>query len=410
MASCEQASTTDRTILHVDLDAFFASVEVRDDPSLAGRPVVVGGDPKGGHGRGVVAAASYEARRYGIHSAMPISRAYRRCPDAAFLRPRGAEYAATSARFMEVLGRYSDLIEAVSIDEAFVDVSASTRLCGDGEQIAHAIKRAVSEEERLVASIGVAPVKFVAKIASDLEKPDGLVVVPAESVEAFLAGVSIERLWGAGPRAIEKFRSLGVGTIGGIARISQEELGNLFGERSARHFARLARGDDDRPVCPDRQRKSVGRETTFLEDVSDRSLVEATLLNLVEEVARRLRRKGLRGRTVCVKLRTHDFHTVTRQASLAGPSDTTEAIWPRTHELFVRADASRKRIRLVGVSISGFAEDPQLSLFRDPGDAREHKLAAALDAVSDRFGDSAIQRGRTPRRARVDSAGSSKGK
>ena len=385
-----------RTILHVDLDAFFASVEVRDDPSLQGKPVVVGGDPKGGRGRGVVAAASYEARRFGIHSAMPVSQAYRRCPDAVFLRPRGAEYAASSKRFMAILGRYSDLVEAISIDEAFVDVTGSGKLFGGGRAIAEQIKDAVSREERLTASIGVAPVKFVAKIASDFDKPDGLVVVEPGGVEAFLDQVPIKRLWGAGPRAQERLQRLGVSMIGDLRSVPMSALLTTFGAKTAEHFARLARGEDGRGVNPHHDRKSIGREMTFLEDVGDRAEVESTLLNLVEEVAARMRKKELAGHTVTVKLRTDDFHTVTRQGALPQASDTTEQIWPVARDLLRRADSSRRRIRLVGVALSGFAPDAQLSLFdKRDGSDNSHKIAEALDSVSERFGRSAIQRGRT---------------
>ncbi len=391
-------AAAERTILHVDLDAFFAAVEVRDDPSLRGRPVVVGGDPKGGRGRGVVAAASYEARRYGIHSAMPISQAYRRCPDAAFLRPRGSEYAATSARFMAILGRYSDLVEAISIDEAFVDVTASLRLFGTGKEIAEEIKRVVAGEERLTASIGVAPVKFVAKIASDFDKPDGLVVVPPGGVGDFLDRVGIESLWGAGPRALDRFRQLGVSTIGDVARLPVEELEGAFGDKTAAHFARLARGDDPRPVSPGHERKSVGRETTFLSDVSDRAQVESTLLNLVEEVARRMRGKELTGHTVTVKLRTADFQTRTRQGTFAVAADTTEQIWPLARELFRRADSTSKEIRLVGVAVSGFGDDAQLSLFKPAPASNARKIASALDAVAEKYGGTLVQRGRVAKK------------
>ncbi len=390
-----QGEAAGRTVLHVDLDAFFASVELRDDPTLRGKPVVVGGDPKGGRGRGVVAAASYEARRFGIHSAMPVSQAYRRCPQAVFLRPRGAEYAATSARFMKILERYSDLVQAISIDEAFLDVTASTRLFGDGERIAREIKRVVREEERLTASIGVAPVKFVAKIASDFDKPDGLVVVAPGDIREFLGRVPIESLWGAGPKAVDRFHGLGVRTIGDVAGVPRERLRDVFGAKSAEHFWRLAHGLDDRRVEPHQERKSVGKETTFLEDVGDREEVETTLLALTESVARRLRKKELAGHTVTVKLRTADFHTVTRQAGLNQPADTVEEIWPLARDLLRKADCSHQAIRLVGVAVSGFESDAQMTLFAPPGRDKGRKIAQALDAVADRFGERAIGRGRT---------------
>lgn len=389
-----------RAILHVDLDAFYAAVEVREDPALAGRPLVVGADPRGGRGRGVVAAASYEARAFGIHSAMPISQAYRRCPDAVYLRPRMRLYAAASARFMAILERYSDLIEPLSIDEAFLDVTGSRALFGDGAAIARRIKDAVRVEERLTASIGVAPSKFLAKIASDLRKPDGLVVVPADGVEAFLAELPVHRLWGAGPRAMQGFHQLGAATIGAVARLPLARLVETFGESLGTHFHALARGDDPRPVVPDRRRRSVGHERTFLEDVRDRGMVRRALLELVEEVARRLRRAGLRGQVVHLKLRTADFTTLTRQETLPSPADTTEAIWPVAERLLAKADDGVQSIRLVGVSLSVFEGERQLPLFEAPGVERSRRVARAVDALVDRFGPDVVRRGATIERRR----------
>ncbi len=382
-----------RAILHVDLDAFFAAVEVRENPALRGRPVVVGADPKGGSGRGVVAAASYEARKFGIHSAMPISQAYRRCPQAAFVRPHGALYAAVSARFMAILRRYTDLVEPLSIDEAFLDVSGSAALFGAAEAIARRIKDDVRREEQLTASIGVAPNKFLAKIASDLGKPDGLLVVPPDGVAAFLDPLPIERLWGAGPKAVERFHRLGVRTVGDLARRPRERILTAFGESLGEHFLSLARGHDERAVVADHARKSLGRETTFGDDVHDRTVVERTLLDLVDQVTASLRRKGLAGTTITVKLRTADFGTVTRQASLAVGADTTETIWPVARELLRKADTSRQAIRLIGVSVSSFDGPQQLALFGASKSDKSHKIARAVDAVTARFGDDAIRRG-----------------
>jgi DNA polymerase-4 len=398
--ACYTAAVAERTILHVDLDAFFASVEVRENPALRGKPVVVGADPQGGRGRGVVAAASYEAREHGIHSALPISQAYRRCPDAVFLRPRGKLYAEVSERFMGILRRYTDLVEPLSIDEAFLDVTGSLNLFGGGETVARRIKDEVKSEEGLTASIGVSPVKFVAKIASDFDKPDGLVVV--KDVAEFLARVPIQRLWGAGPKALERFRRLGVENIGDVAAIPLDDLRKVFGEAGARHFHRLACGEDERGVVPEHKRKSVGREMTFLEDVTDRSQVGAVLLNLVEEVSYRLRRKGLAGQTVTVKLRTADFHTVTRQAGLPEASDLSEQIWPVARELLRSADTTSQDIRLVGVAISGFEQPSQLSLFNAGTSERDRRIAGAVDAVVDRFGTGAIRRGLTSSRGKED--------
>lgn len=390
-------SAAPRTILHVDLDAFYASVEVRENPAFAGRPVVVGADPRGGRGRGVVAAASYEARAFGIHSAMPISHAWRRCPQAVYLRPRMRLYAEVSRRFMAILARYTDLVEPLSIDEAFLDVTASRALFGDGATIAARIKREVRDAEGITASIGVAPSKFLAKIASDLRKPDGLVVVAPEAVPAFLDELPVQRLWGAGPRAVAGFRTLGAATIGAVARLPRQRLVDTFGESLGAHFHALARGEDGRAVVPDHQRKSVGRETTFLEDVRDRAVVRRTLLELVEEVTRRLRRAGLRGQVVHLKLRSADFTTVTRQESLAAPADTTDAVWPVAERLLAKADRGEQAIRLVGVSLSHFDGQPQLALFDPPDVARARRVAHAVDALAERFGSDVVRRGSVKR-------------
>ncbi len=390
----EAAVSGDRAILHVDMDAFFASVEQREDPSLKGKPVVVGSDPQGGRGRGVVAAASYEARRYGIHSAQPISEAWRRCPGAVYLRPRGSLYREVSRGVFGILERYTDLVEPLSIDEAFLDVTASKQLFGTGPEIARRIKREVRDEERLTASVGVAPSKFIAKIASDLEKPDGLVIVPPGTERAFLDPLEIRRLWGAGPRTQARFRELGARTLGDVARLELAVLVGTFGEARGRHFHELARGIDERPVRPDRERKSLGKEITFHRDVSDRERVRRTLLGLCDETALALRGKGLAGSTVTVKLRWEGFETVTRQASLDRAVNTTERIWPVARELLTKADRPGRRVRLVGVSLSGLVaeEGRQLTLFAPEGERRDERVASALDRLAERFGPGAVTR------------------
>jgi nucleotidyltransferase/DNA polymerase involved in DNA repair len=382
-----------RTILHVDLDAFYASVEVRENPALRGKPVVVGADPRGGRGRGVVAAASYEARVFGIRSAMPISQAYRLCPTAVFVPPRMRLYSEVSRGFMEILRRYTDLVEPLSIDEAFLDVTESRALFGNGETIARRIKEDVRREAAITASIGVAPVKFLSKIASDLRKPDGLVVVRPEEIESFLAPLPIDRLWGAGPKTITRLRRSSIETFGDLAGMPRERIVALFGEGFGDHFYRLAHGIDGRRVVSDHERKSLGRETTFSEDVRDRDVVRRTLLDLVDHVTQGLRRGGLAGQTVTVKLRTADFVTVTRQETLALPADTTDVNWPVVRALLAKADLTTQPIRLIGVSISGFEEIHQLPLFESEAVAKSRKIAGAIDAVSSRFGDGAISRG-----------------
>jgi len=382
-----------RAILHVDMDAFYAAVEERENPALRGKPVVVGSEPKEGRGRGVVATSNYAARRYGIGSAMPISEAWRRCPKAVYLRPRMRLYADVSRQIRAIFERFTDLVEPISIDEAFLDVTASERLYGDGPAIAGLIKDAIRKEERLTASIGCAESKFIAKIASDLDKPDGLVVVrPGEEAE-FLAPLPIGRLWGAGPKALERFRRLGCATIGDAASLDRDVLVRTFGDSMGDRFHRLSRGVDDRPVVPDHIRKSLGKETTFGEDVADRRVVERTLLDLTEQVAALLRRKGLAGATVTVKLRWEGFETVTRQRTLESPVNTVEKIWPVARELLQNADRPRRRVRLVGVTLSTLdrAASGQSDMFV-PDTGLDTKVAEAVDALAERFGSGTVTR------------------
>ena len=382
-----------RTILHVDMDAFYAAVEERENPALRGKPVVVGSAPKEGRGRGVVATANYSARRYGIGSAMPISEAWRRCPTAVYLRPRMRLYAEVSRRVRRIFERFTDLIEPVSIDEAFLDVTASRRLHGDGTAIAVRIKDAIRQDEQLTASIGCAASKFVAKIASDLDKPDGLVVVEAGTEAEFLAPLPIARLWGAGPKALERFRRLGCVTIGDAARLERGVLVRTFGDSLGDRFHRLSRGIDDRPVEPDHVRKSLGKEATFGEDVADRKVVERTLLDLTDQVAASLRRKRLAGATVTVKLRWEGFETVTRQRTLQQPVNTVERIWPVARELLRSADRPRLKVRLVGVTLSALDRtDSGQADFFEPRTGLDARVAEAVDALAERFGSGTVTR------------------
>ena len=382
-----------RAILHVDMDAFYASVEEREDPSLEGRPVVVGSDPQEGSGRGVVATANYAARRYGIRSAMPISEAWRRCPGAAYIRPRMRLYADVSRRITAIFERFTDLVEPLSIDEAFLDVTASRRLLGGGPEIARRIKQAIRDEERLTASIGCASSKYVAKVASVLDKPDGLVVVDPGQEAQFLAGLDIGRLWGAGPKALERFRRLQCRTIGDAAALDRDVLVRNFGESLGARFHDLAVGRDSRSVEPEHTRKSLGSESTFREDVADRSVVERRLLQLCENVASSIRRKGLAGGTVTVKLRWEGYETVTRQRSLQDPVNTVEKIWPVARELLRSADRPRLKVRLVGVTLSALDRHGtgQSDLFvEDRG--LDGRVAEAVDTLAERFGRGTVTR------------------
>jgi DNA polymerase-4 len=293
---------------------------------------------------------------------------------------------------MTIHGRVTDQVEPLSIDEAFLDVTGSARLFGDGEAIARKIQREVADEERLSVSVGVAPSKFVAKIASDLKKPRGLVVVKPDEVERFLAPLPVERLFGAGPKTAERLHRLGAATIGDVARLPFAHLQAALGEASARHFHDLANGIDPRAVEPDRAAKSLGHEHTFDEDVADRAAVGRALLWIVDELCWRLRRAGLAGRTVSLKLRTSDFATVHRAETVETPLDTVEALLPVARRLLAKADTTKKAIRLVGVSLSHF-DVPQPSLFADPKEKKGREVAGVLDQVKRKFGDAALTRG-----------------
>jgi nucleotidyltransferase/DNA polymerase involved in DNA repair len=387
-----EAEVSARTILHVDMDAFYTSVEQRDHPELLGRPVVVGADSRGGAGRGVVAAASYEARAFGVHSAMPISRAYRLCPQAAYLRGDMAKYGEVSGRILTILRGYTDLVEPLSIDEAFLDVTGSLGLYGGARALAEALKGRIRAQEQLSSSVGIAPNKFLAKVASDLEKPDGLVEVPPGQEEAFLRDLQVDRLWGVGPRTAEALRGLGLRTIGDVARLDPSVLIRRFG-RHGEHLAALSRGRDDRPVVVDWEPQSVGRETTFEQDTADPRRIHQTLVELAGAVARRLRKQEIRGRVVTLKHRDENFVTRTRRESLAVPTDDAATLLEKARALLGRVPAAGRKVRLLGISVSGLeraSDHPrQLDLFRDQ--ERGERLNRAWDAVEDRFGEATLR-------------------
>jgi DNA polymerase-4 len=375
--------------LHVDLDAFFAAVEQRDRPELRGRPVVVG--VGGRHDRGVVSAASYEARRYGIRSAMPLRTAAALCPEAAFVPVDGRKYAMVSRQVMEILRRYTPAVEAVSIDEAFLDVSGSEMLYGSPIQIARAIKADIRDELHLTASVGVATSKLVAKVASDLEKPDGLVAVEPGEEAAFLDPLPIARLWGVGERTAAALAVYGVSTIGDLARLPDDLLARRFGRQGPALAAR-ARGIDPSPVAPTERARSVSHEHTFDVDTSDPDELERTLLALSEGVAGRLRAGDVRARTVAVKVRDSSFQTVSRQRTLPEPTDQTEAVFRAAVEL-ARPQLRGIKVRLLGVAASQFEEGQQMSLF-DGLEDRKRRATMAADEIRRRYGSKAIRRAR----------------
>jgi DNA polymerase IV len=378
-------------ILHIDMDAFYASVEQRDRPELLGRPVIVGGTPEG---RGVVAAASYEARKYGVHSAMPAVTAKRLCPQGIFLRPRMEYYAEISEQIRAIFESYTPLVEPLSLDEAFLDVTGSQALFGSAVEIGRAIQQEIRQRLRLVASVGVAPNKFLAKIASDLEKPAGFVVVPPDQVQPFLDPLPVGRLWGVGKVTGGIFEKLGIQQIGQLRQLPLDLLRQQFGH-SGEHLWELAQGIDNRPVVPEQQAKSISHETTFARDVTDPEILRAWLLELSEQVGCRLRRHALKGRTVQLKVRYADFHTVTRAHTLPQFTDVTHEIWQTAVGLFAtKLPARRLQVRLLGVGLSGLDRPAavQLSLFPDPQHEQQSRLDEVSDRIREKFGGGALQR------------------
>jgi DNA polymerase-4 len=392
-------------ILHVDMDAFYASIEQRDHPDLAGRPVIVGGHPDR---RGVVSAASYEVRPFGVHSAMPSATARRRCPQAIFLPPRIEHYAQVAGQIRRIFQRWTPLVEPLSLDEAFLDVRGSVALFGPPAEIGRKIKAEIRREVRLVASVGVAPNKFLAKIASDLEKPDGFVVVPPDGVQAFLDPLPVGRLWGVGRASNRTLERLGVRTIGQLRRLPVDVLRDHFGS-SGEHLWNLAHGIDRRPVVPDHEAKSISHETTFAADVHDQDVLRAWLMELTEQVARRLRAHGLRGRTVHLKVRFADFRTITRSQTLDVPTHLTEDVWQAAEQMLrSRLPADHPAVRLLGVGVSGLDRSGQTQrlLFEEDRRRRQSRLDAATDQITARYGKSAIGRARRMREEDDCGAGS----
>ncbi len=378
-------------ILHVDMDAFYASVEQRDRPELRGRPVIVGGVGR----RGVVCAASYEARPFGVHSAMPTATARRLCPHGVFLPLRMGHYAQVSRRIRDIFHAFTPLVEPLSLDEAFLDVRGCEALFGPAPDIARRIKERIRAETGLVASVGVAANKVLAKLAGDVGKPDGLVVLPPERVAAFLAPLPVGRLWGVGARGQERLHGLGVRTIGQLAALPERTLIDHFGD-AGRQLARLARGEDDRRVVPDREARSISTETTFAHDVGDPHALRAWLLDLVDQLAARLRTAGVWARTVEVKVRSSDFRTRTRSASLPDPTQQTEPLWQAAQALLERSlTADVLPLRLLGVGASRLVRDGavQGQLFDADQRRRQAALDRAVDAIRGHFGAGAVQRG-----------------
>jgi DNA polymerase-4 len=379
-----------RFILHVDMDAFYASVEQRDRPELRGKPVIVGGSG----GRGVVAAASYEVRKFGVHSAMPTREALRRCPDAICVMPRIGHYSAVSKEIFSIFHQFTPLVQGLSLDEAFLDVTASIGALGEAEHIAREIKRRIRDRTELTASVGLAPNKLVAKIASDLRKPDGLVVVRPEDVTALLDPLPIRKLFGLGAKTAPRVESLGIHTLGELRHAPSSRLRPIFGRYTERVQQRAA-GIDDRPVVPDLDEKQISAEETFETDVTDRARLQAEIARLADKACARLRAKDLVAACVTVKIRRKDFTTYTRQRRFEPPTQETNVIARIAAELldgWLKAQP-RAALRLLGVGVSELGPDVQPDLFAAaPQSEKNRQLDAAVDQIRQKFGTVALKR------------------
>jgi DNA polymerase IV len=381
------------TILHVDLDAFYAAVEQRDRPELRGKPVLVGGSPR----RGVVASCSYEARRFGIKSAMPMAEAMRRCPHAIVVRHRMDRYAEASRVFFGILGDFSPDVEGLSLDEAFLDLTGSERLLGDARAVATSIKRRVRDELSLVASVGVAPIKLAAKIASDIDKPDGLRIVPPDALLAFLHPLPVTRLWGVGETTRVSLEQLGLRTIGDVARYPESALVARLGDTTGHHLAALARGEDPRPVISETAPVSIGHQETFDDDIDDRGELAVILLDQADRVAARLRDHELRARVVVLVVKYDDFRKISRRTTLDAPTSDGGLIARTAIELLDKVTLEPRkgsRARLCGISATELEsrDAPRQLGFDESARARGERLGDALDKLTAKFGRGAVKR------------------
>ncbi len=386
-----------RVVLHMDMDAFYAAVEIREDPSLAGKPLIIGYPGR----RGVVSTCSYEARRFGVRSAMPSVTAMRLCPEATWLPGRMDLYSEVSRRIMKMLDDVSPAVEPLSIDEAFIDLTGIASDLAQGREAGARLKELIRREERLTASVGVAPNKVLAKVASDLEKPDGLVVFALEDVPLRLWPLPVERLWGVGPKTAAHLRSRAIQSVGDILKTPERQLERLVGEGLSLHLRSLARGEDDRRVEVEREAKSISEERTYERDLTDKEAIDRALLARGVGVARQLRRQGLVARTVHLKVRAGDFTTWTRARTLPSPTDLAGPIVAAAREMLAsKIPLGRRGVRLLGVGVSGLhgtGAVVQTELFQDAQGERTRRLARAADLLRERFGDDAVTRARLTR-------------
>jgi nucleotidyltransferase/DNA polymerase involved in DNA repair len=389
----------ERYIVHVDMDAFFASIEQRDNPSLKGKPVVIGADPKQGLGRGVVSTASYEARKFGIHSAMPISIAYNRCPNATFLPPSMHKYVSASKQIHAILDTFTPNIEQVSIDEAFLDITASFHLFGSPLATCKLIKEKIKKETKLTASIGLAPTKMAAKIASDINKPDGIFEVKPESLLNFLWPLPVEKISGLGEKSKITLNRAGINTIGDLAKRGIKELVSVFG-KNGEYFWYLAKGIDESEVKQSEEVKSISNEVTFEEDTLDEKLIKRELLSLSESVSDRLRQERFKARTITLKIRVTGFHTYTRAITIAKSTNFVDEIYKTAGRIyfdFVSSNDfnSKTKIRLIGIKASNLIDAGiKDSLFDEGRDKKKESIHKAIDKIKEKFGDNIIHRAR----------------
>lgn len=374
------------------MDAFFAAVEQLDFPQYRGKPVIVGADPKGGQGRGVVSTASYEARKYGVHSAMPISKAYRLCSHGIFVRPRGKRYGEISKQVMAILYDFTPIIEPISIDEAFMDVTGCLKIFGDAITIAKKMKARIQDETGLIASIGIASNKFIAKIASDLEKPDGLVYVRPGEEKAFLRDLPISKMWGVGKKTEPFFRRMGIDTIGQLAESDVKILIKHLG-KAGLHYWKLANGIDNRAVSPIGQAKSISEERTFEEDTDDTDFLQHVLFEVAERLGANLRKKCIKGKTITLKIRLEDFSTFTRSQSTSIFQNSSKFIYDVALNLFQQFYQKGQKIRLIGIGISNLSTPigQQIGLFENE-DQDANTLEHLIDVVQNKFGRDAIKK------------------
>lgn len=381
-----------RQIIHVDMDAFYASVEQHDNPALKGKPVIVAGSPAS---RGVVSAASYEARTFGVHSAMPASQAHRLCPNGVFLPVRMSRYVDVSRQIRTIFHRYTPDVEPLSVDEAFLDVTGCIKLFGSADMIGRRLKDDIKAETGLIASVGIAENKFLAKLASDLDKPDGFVLITPENKQAVLDPLDIRRIWGIGKVTAQALRNAGIQTIAHLRQADPKALTRILGNQTA-HILDLSQGIDNRPVEPYTQAKSISAEQTFAADIADKDTLLAVLLTQTEEIAQRLRAEGLQGRTVTLKIRYGDFKTLTRSTTLDQPTDITQTLRQEAQKLFSQWHKTRPgALRLLGVGISNLSAEGsgQKMLFDAPRDEKQKKLDSAFDSIRKKYGDNSLKHG-----------------